>query len=213
MDLKEKKKIRFQFLKAVYDVTDGDETAIVNGEEIGKDISLDWDTASNVIQYLFGENLVEPRGMGLHIGITHSGVIEIEEALNHPEKPTAHFPAINLISIQNMTNSVIQQSSPGAAQNINLNIEQSLPDLNSFLSELKTSINKLNLTIESQNEMLAEIQTVEAQANSPKPKALIIREGLNTIRNLLEGVATEAIAPLFIQKVGMLLSAINPFIS
>lgn len=124
-------------------------------------------------------------GAGIGVAITHYGVVEIEEAISEPEKPTEHFPAFNIISIGSMNNSTIQQASAGATQNINGFNKEIAPDLNSFLSELKASINKLNLTIEAQQEMMAEIQTTEIQVNSPKPKSSILKESLLTIRNLL----------------------------
>lgn len=208
MDIKEKKTLRFQFLKTIYDKTEEGYTRL-DGEDIGRELNIKKDEASKIIQYLIDENLLEGMGSGLGVVITHYGILEVEEALSHPDKPTEHFPPINIISIGTMNNSVIQQGSPGGSQHIENKIKQSNPDLKEFLVSLKDNIQKLNLSFDAQNEMLAEILTAEAQSNSPKPKISILNESLKTIRNLLEGVASEAMAPVFIEKVNLLLSAFS----
>jgi hypothetical protein len=108
-----------------------------------------------------------------------------------------------------MVNSAIQQGSHGSTQIVETKIKEAIPDIKTFLEELKTSIDKLNLSVDSQQELMAEIKTMDSQVSSPKPKSIIIHESLKTIRNLLEGVASEAMAPLFIQKVTLLLSVFS----
>lgn len=210
MTIQERKKQRFEFLKFIYSVTGGNESRPVDGKVVGNEIGITNDNALNIIQYLIGEGLLEPNGAGLRVTITHQGVVEVEEAIENPDKPTEHFlPMNNYINIGSMINSSIQQGSPGAIQTFENKVKAATPDIKSFIVELKEAINKLNLTVEAQNEMMAEIQTVEIQSNSPKPKHTIIQESLKTIKTILEGVAVEACAPLFIQKVGILLSMLS----
>jgi hypothetical protein len=207
MTIHEKKKQRFEFLKSIYEATNGNESIPVDGKLIGNELGIDHENSSNIIQYLIGEGLLKPSGAGLRMVITHSGIMEVEEALESPEKPTQHFlPINNYVSIGSMVNSSIQQGSPGAKQTFENKVKEASPDIKAFIVELKKAIDKLNLTIEVQNEMMAEIQTVETQSNSPKPKPTIIQESLKSIKTILEGVAVEAAAPLFIQKVNILLS-------
>jgi hypothetical protein len=48
--------------------------------------------------------------MGNQASITHHGVVEVEEALEDPSRPTEHFPAFNLV--------MVQRSVVGCSQNL-----------------------------------------------------------------------------------------------
>ena len=58
----------------------------------------------------------------------------------------------------------------------------------------KLSGEKLVLNEEARNELKADIDTIESQINSPKPKHSIIREGIKSVRNILEGAAGSVLA-------------------
>ncbi|NEO34745.1 MAG: hypothetical protein F6K36_31050 [Symploca sp. SIO3C6] len=73
-------------------------------------------------------------------------------------------------------------------------LENSRESISKFLMEFKGNIKDLNLSSEAEAEAEAEILTLEAQMQSPKPKASIIREGLSSIRSILEGVAGSIVA-------------------
>ena len=137
----------------------------------------------------------------------HYGIKEVEEALENPDEGTQHFPAVNIINVGTMTNSVIQQSSPSGAQNINFGAEEKA-DLKSFLLELKQSLDQLNLASDEQNEIIADINTAEVQVDSPKPKTNILRESLKSIRAILEGAAANA-TPELIEKASMFIAMLG----
>lgn len=78
----------------------------------------------------------------------------------------------------------------------------SLPDgpaIQAFLSELKTALTNMSLSSESGAELRAEIETVETQLSSPKPKPTIIRECFSSMRRLLEGAGGGAAAHLLVE--------------
>lgn len=60
--------------------------------------------------------------------------------------------------------------------------------LTEFIAVLKDRMQQLGLDENSEAEVKAEIQTLEAQAASPKPKTGIVRESLATIRSVIEGI-------------------------
>lgn len=196
MDIQQLKKQRFLFLEKVYNETAGDPFCIIDSNEIGQQLGLDDLTAGRIAKYLMDEGLLAARGIGSGIGISHMGVLEVEEALSNPDKPTQHFLPFNIIHVHSMNNSVIQQGSTNSTQNITITSD-SISDLKSFLSDLKTALEKMQLSIEVQGEILAEIATLEAQTVSPKPKRLIIGETLKSLRSILEGVAGNLATPLF----------------
>jgi hypothetical protein len=204
MDIAQKKKNRYEFLNKLYDVTDGDSSLIIDMWELGKEINIERKDISNIVDYLKGEYLIEPMALGGGISITHEGILEIEELHNSPDVSTVHFPAINVINIENMNNSAIQQGSTNSTQNILFEQTKS-DDLQKLILEIERIKNDLNLEKEDVNELESELATIKAQSKSPKPKKKIIAESLKTIRNLVEGVAGNTIAPTIIGMINGLI--------
>jgi hypothetical protein len=62
-------------------------------------------------------------------------------------------------------------------------------EVTAFLGDLRQSIDRLGLDGEAREEVAAEIRTVEAQLESPRPKSTIVRESLGSVRRILEGAA------------------------
>ena len=204
MNISEKKKIRYEFLNKIYEVTDGDSTLIVNMWDIGKELNVERKDISNVVDYLRGEYLIKPMTIGGGISITHDGILEIEELHNSPDVPTVHFPAINVIHVENMNNSAIQQGNTNSAQNILFEQAKS-DDLQKLILEIERIKKDLNLEKEDADELESELATIKSQSISPKPKKIIITESLRTIRNIVEGIAGNAIAPTIIEMINGLI--------
>jgi DNA-binding transcriptional MerR regulator len=73
----------------------------------------------------------------------------------------------------------------------------SIESIRELLNELESQTADLELPEAEGQELAAEIATVKAQIDSPKPKKQIIRESLHTIRSILEGISGNlAAAPL-----------------
>jgi len=209
MDIQSLKKQRFLFLEKVYKETQGDTHCMVDTEEIGQELGMDYLTSQRIAQYLIDEGLLEAMALGGGIGISHHGVLEVEEALSNPGRPTQHFLPINIINVQSMNNSVIQQGTKNSTQNVTISADN-ISDLKSFLSDFKSEIAKMQLTVETQNELLAEIATLEAQTNSPKPKRSVIGETLKSLRSILEDVAGNLATPLFQSALPYLINVFSP---
>lgn len=63
-----------------------------------------------------------------------------------------------------------------------------------FISALKDRADALPLPGDQKAELGVDIETVETQLRSPRPKAAVLRESLRSIRNVLEGAAGSVIA-------------------
>lgn len=74
-----------------------------------------------------------------------------------------------------------------------------------IIATLKRDGEQLKLSPESADELMAELQTLEAQAASPRPKASIIREGLISLRSILEGATANVLAAPVLYEIGKLL--------
>jgi hypothetical protein len=90
--VEEKRKQRFLFLHESYRLTDANEHATVDMRKVGAPYGFDEETVAKITQYLVGEGLVKFQALGGLIGITHKGIVEVEEALTNKNKPTEHFP-------------------------------------------------------------------------------------------------------------------------
>ena len=92
----------------------------------------------------------------------------------------------------------IQQGSPQAMQ-ISVNANPDLAAVRSFVQALRETIDELVLLPEQKREAEAELHTVESQLESPKPKSPIIREGLESLRRILEGAGGSVAGQLLLE--------------
>lgn len=205
INIEDRKKKRFLFLNRLYELSGGSTTKVFDDppSQIGKELGFDKDLAWNIVFYLKGEGLVKLYGKS--ITISHQGVREVERALSNPNEPTPYFsPVINIISVRQMKNSQIQQASSGAKQVTTID-ESKYEQLKEFLQSLKESIEQLELEPQQKSDLQAEIQTIDAQMSSSRPKNTIIMECLGTVRRILEGAAGSAIASGLLFKFGAIL--------
>lgn len=194
VDLSEIKRKRFLFLNRLYEITEGNEYSHVNKWRLGQGLGFESNETKLITQYLKGEGLIEYTTLDGGISITHFGVLQVEEAISNPEKPTYYFPPVtNIINIQKMVNSQIQQGTTHSTQTGSFN-SQDLQSLADFINLLRGKLPELNLKPEDKKEVEADIETIEAQLSSPKPKSVIIKECLGTIRNILEGITGSILA-------------------
>jgi hypothetical protein len=109
-----------------------------------------------------------------------------------PAEPEAP-PVTNAINIGSMTNSAIQQGSPGAEQTVNftLNIEVATTALNGFESAIESA----DLPSKTVDELMGDIRTIRAQLAKPSPSRRIIQEAGKSLRNVVEGIAGGMLTP------------------
>jgi hypothetical protein len=158
MNLDEKKAIRFKFLYYCYNLTSGNENIILKKYDVGESLSLDMATTSNVFRYLSGEGLLKQRTLDGGFSITHFGIKEVERVLSDPQKPTTYFPAVNIISIDKMINSSIQQSSTNSRQILKIN-NQNRKNAIEILKKLEEILDELSLKKTQLQEIKSDINT------------------------------------------------------
>jgi hypothetical protein len=191
MTTEERVKQRFRFLKALYDRV-GDNIAAGNHyTSLADDIGSDHSAAARFAQHLHSQGLLSLTNDG-QVRITHIGVREIEAAVTKPQLPTQHFPAY-VINIQTMTNSSIQQGTQNSSSVIIAN-QNEVQSLKQLVTNIKESADKISLSSQERTEMEAELQTLESQLSSPKPKHVIVSESLRTLRTILENAGAALLA-------------------
>lgn len=108
-----------------------------------------------------------------------------------PAPPTT--PTAAGIHIQgSVYGSPMQANSPGAHQTVYAGMN--LANVHDFLKEIEQAAPTLNLPTQEAQELTAEIATIRAQLQSPKPKSEIIRESLRSVRTILEGAGGGMVA-------------------
>lgn len=214
MDINQKEKNRFLFLELIYKSSNGNTDVGFSVSDLGTELCLDQSETQNIVNYLLKERLVEY--LGTAICITHDGVKEIEYALKNPDKPTEHFLPINIINntmnIGNVSHSNLQQGTTNSTINSHFNINK-ISELDNIIKEIKNIQENLGLANHLQQELEADIQTLEIQRESPKPKNNIIKESLTSIRNILEGAAGNVIATIATPVIAPLVNTITHFIN
>lgn len=82
---------RYQLLRRLYEVTEGLQNKIVPFFEIATQAGFGRSETSDAYEYLRGEGLLKPMTLGGGVVITHRGIIEVENSITEPSKPTEHF--------------------------------------------------------------------------------------------------------------------------
>jgi len=130
VDIAKRQADRLRLIKAIFDAADGSESEVVHfAPTIQHELGLTDQELANACNYLIGEGLIssaikiEQPPVHIAVRLTHPGIIEIEQSMAEPTKPTEHLPAaispaISVVTIQNSTviGSPIQSASSDARQ-------------------------------------------------------------------------------------------------
>jgi hypothetical protein len=175
---------RLAFVAQLHDLTDGSRTRFVPTDEVIADLRYSQEEIRGVVEYLQGEALIDEVA-GL-VTITHTGVREVEQALRNPERPTLHFPAaVNIINVENMYGSQIQQGTTDSTQEGHFLSGTAADSLRDALAVLRADLADVVLDAEDRSELVAEIGTAEQQLGSSRPKLATIRGSMQRITQLL----------------------------
>lgn len=104
--------------------------------------------------------------------------------------------------IGEMNNSQVQVNSSGV-QTYNA---AAMKDLPAFMDAMTNAVGKLRLNTSQKEELEAEIATLRAQLASPRPKPSIVREGLRSMKTILEGAAGNVVASGLLERLTPLLA-------
>ena len=181
---------RLTFLHSLYEWSDGNPAVILRSIwSIGDELDIPSEQVFDVVSYLSQEGLAEQCDSEGGISITHAGVKEVEAALSAPSDPTPRFPpARNVIHIEHAVNAVIQQGNVGSTQTVRVDVATGA-EAASLAEALEAAMTRLDLAQEDQEELRAELVTLQAQMASPRPRLAAVREAAAGIRDVLEGLA------------------------
>jgi hypothetical protein len=128
------------------------------------------------------------------------GVVGDGMTFTAEEKQTAQSITYNVTNIGEVSHSQLQQGTTSSTQTMTLNVD--LGEVRQSLTQLRDSVDELQLESSASRQLIADVETILSQADSPKPSKSIINESLRSIRTILESVASNVIANQVLQQIG-----------
>jgi hypothetical protein len=89
--IQEKQEKRYRLLHRLYEATEGNPNVSVALSDLAAEAGLSYEEADSALDYLAAESLVSLDGFGPLVSLTHRGIVEIEQSINKPDRPTEHF--------------------------------------------------------------------------------------------------------------------------
>jgi len=193
---------RFEFLKGVYERSEGSKYQDVDVYSVGEEIGLSSGEVDRAVEYLIEEGLIKRPHFGNDVAITHRGVVEAERSLVQPDQPTDYFLPLNVIYAETIAHSQIQQATQDSTQSISYDL-QDVEAIADFIDTFRARLPDLDLDRETEAQAQADLASLEAQVDSPNPRTLILRECLYSLRAILEDAAAP-VATFLLQRLGNL---------
>jgi hypothetical protein len=136
---------RFTLLSLLYELSDGnpDKTIYVNALLQRADLAEK--ECKNSLTYLEKEGLIKfMSGEMTLVQITHKGIKEIEQAINHPKQDTEHFPTQIIQHIHGNNYGAVQAGGQGNTQNVTTQIQSPIDEAFVKLIEALKQSQQLN---------------------------------------------------------------------
>ncbi len=211
MDADEIKKLqedRLRYLEKAYHASNGDPSAYIGWEEIGKELGFVQGYTLSLAEWLRNEGFIKFTAIGV-ISITNRGIRIIEDAITNPETPSGPFISYNSIHIEQMIGSNIQQGTTNSTQNIIIQ-QNDVEMINKLVSRLEEVLENLNLSAVQKQDIIADIGTIKAQISSSKPKKQIVVDSLSSISGILQSLPTvQILATEIIPHITQVLNALG----
>lgn len=171
----------------------------VSAIEIGQRIGLvDKRELEQAWRYLKEAGLLKLMSMGPSLAITKAGIDEVEEAYREPDKQTSHLPPMSVIYNVihgGVHGSTVQQGTSSSQQTVNNSTAVDWAGLRTILRDIRTGAEAL--PSEQRDEVIADVDALDAQSRSSRPKTAIVQVCLTSLRAVLANTAGNiAAAPL-----------------
>jgi hypothetical protein len=183
-----------------------------NVDQIAAELQIPRLEALQVMQYLQDEGLIKLYGASgdgnAPVVLTHDGIREVEQARDKPAEPTAHFPAFNTVTITgDVRNAQIQVGTVQSQQHGQFITADQAKELAAWVKEVETRLPEIGLGSDDLADVMAQLATISAQLQSPKPRHATLTASAGAIKGLLEtAAAATAVAPPALQSIQFLLA-------
>lgn len=198
--IEQKKAKRFLILQEAYKLSDGNPENEFRQADIERALGFAENEADPLVTYLVNEGLLSAHSFGRIYEISHQGVLEYEAAISAPAGPTHYFPAVNVINIERMEQSQIQQGTVSSSQSFTVS-SLDRGALEALLTKLRGA--EVALSERDRACLDSDLDTLQAQLKRPEPKHPIIRESLSSARAILEGAGATLLASEIAKLLGV----------
>lgn len=125
--------------------------------------------------------------------LEQDGILGYGMSFTPDERSRAAGHTYNITNFHgSVTGSQIQQFSPGASQTNRAGLD--VADLPALIEQLRLALPELKLDPVKEQDLNADLETLESQLKATKPKAEILRSALNSVRTVLEGAGSSLVA-------------------
>lgn len=172
-ELIEKDKKRYEVLRWIYDEFHRTKNYFVSIEKLINN-TLDSQQKrerekelSEISDYLDGEGLITQQSdNGLFIRLEHRGIVEVENSIRNPQKPTEHF-SVQVIQNFNAPVGSVQTGNQSIA-NVTQNLGAEISDITALLKELRHHI--IDDSPERQKVGIELLEGLETEVQSPNQR-------------------------------------------
>lgn len=204
-ELSEVKRKRFIFMKRLYELSGASPIRFVPEKDILEGTEIDKTEATGIAQYLKGKGLLKYAANGPTFTITTYGIDKVEKAMSNPREDTQYFgPVLNILNIGSADGAQIQQGTTNSSQDMQIKTYDT-DELRELVKSMTDKIDELHLLENDEKLYLADLRTIEAQIDSPRPKSDVIGSCLRSLKNILENAAGSAAAVGLIKLISTLI--------
>jgi hypothetical protein len=169
--------------------------------------------AQAAFQYLKGKGLIEANFLLRYSArLSAAGHDAIREAENTPDRATHAFPAITYnyyMSVQNMTGSNVQQGTTGSVIRATQTVttEQLVNGVRNLVEQLDRALTSSDLPTAVQLKAREALTELRAAASAHTPDASRLRQGLQSLKHVMEHATGHMIAAGSLALIAKLLGA------
>lgn len=184
--LEDRRRRRAAFMHALYELVDASTLASALPSEVGGTAGLAPEEAESVVEYLENDGLIKTQTLAGDVSITHRGIKEVEQSLARPDEPTEHFPPATVYVAGDVYG--LQAGTSHSTQQVEVVFDADTRGaIAAFAQALREVVDEL--PDDERETVRADLDTVDAQLRSPRPRRAVLREALRSLRAVAEGAA------------------------
>lgn len=139
------------------------------------------------------DNISSQLDEAVWVKITPEGSMALQGRDEFLVKENLGISIENLIQVEKAYNSQFQQGTHKSTQNLYVDSTSKIA-LDGLLKDIKELANNLRLDAHTEDELQSDIQTIEVQASSSKPKKAILEVALKSVASILKGSVEKAVS-------------------
>lgn len=196
----ERQSKRYQLLRLIYNLSGGSTSKRVSVIELRDESGFPINEVEEALDYLQEEYLIkEGSNERFDVFIKHAGVIEVEQSISNPAKPTEHFTTQVIQHFHGTVGAI--QNAPHSTANIQQNIGADSSDVLRLIQELRQSFQ--SLPPEQRDDALQLVDSLQEEAQSPSPRKERMKAFLRGLGTFTIDTASNVLAAAIAKSLGL----------